>query len=127
MLRANLKFACFCLLFSKPAGAQAFLEDMELVGVGVGGLSSLAAKLRRGTGGLSDGSRYSFARYYSSDFKDLRITMLSPINSNFGIIWGFGTGESGEKYHIEPSVKIGFLATQPVGDNGLLSLSASAV
>lgn len=53
--------------------------------------------------------------------------MLSPINSNSGMIWGFGTGESGAKYHIEPSLKIGFLATQPVGENGLLSLSVSTV
>ena len=129
LLRANFGLACFCLclLSSKPAGAQAFLEDMKLVGVGVNGLSSRAASFRRLTGGLSDGSRYSFSRYYSSNFQDLRFTMLSPVNSNFGIIWGFGTGESGAKYHIEPSLKIGFLTTQPVGDNGLLSISVSTV
>lgn len=126
---ANLGLAslCLCLISTTPARAQAFLEDMELVGVGVGGLSSLADSFSRRTGGLSDGSRYSFSRYYSSDFPDLRVVMLSPINPNFGVIWGFGTGESGAKYHIEPSLKIGFLATQPVGDSGLLSLSVSTV
>ena len=127
LLRANLGLACLCLMSAKPVAAQEFLEDMELVGVGVGSLSSLAASFRSRTGGLSDGSRYSFNRYYSTDFQDLRVTMLSPINPNFGIIWGFGTGESGAKYHIEPSLKIGFVATEPVGDNGLLSLSATTV
>ena len=42
-------------------------------------------------------------------------------------LWGFGTGEGGAKYHIEPSLKFGFLATEPVGDGGLLSLSVTTV
>ncbi len=57
----------------------------------------------------------------------MRITLLSPVNANFGVIWGLGTGEGGEKYHIEPSLKIGFLATEPMGDNGLLSLAVTTV
>ena len=116
-----------CLLATKPAGAQAFLEDMELVGVGGGSLSSIAARFRKQSGGLSDGSRYSFNRYYSTDFEDLHITMLSPITRNFGILWGFGTGERGEVYRIDPSLRLGFIATEPVGDNGLLSLTVSTV
>ena len=129
-MRVNSWLACLlaCLNSVSPIQAQdAFLEDMELVGVGVGNLSSLADTFSRQTGGLSDGSRYSFGRYYTSDFKDLRFTMMSPINSNFGILWGFGTGEGGAKYHIEPSLKFGFLATEPVGDSGLLSLSVTTV
>ena len=112
---------------AKPANAQAFLEDMELIGIGGSGQSSIANSLGRRTGGLSDGSRYSYNRYYSTDFHDLRVTMLSPINPNFGIIWGFGTGESGDKYQIDPSVKLGFLATEPVGESGLLSLSVAGI
>ena len=130
MLRVNISLACvFAYLNSvSPIQAQdAFLEEMKLVGVGVGNLSSLADRFSRQTGGLSDGSRYSFSRYYTSDFKDLRFTMLSPINPNFGILWGFGTGEGGAKYHIEPSLKFGFLASEPVGDDGLLSLSVTTV
>ena len=128
-LRAFGKVACplVSLCSPIPVTAQSFLEDMELIGVGVGGLSSLADSFSRRSGGLSDGSRYSFSRYYSSDVPDLRITMLSPISRNLGIIWGLGTGESGEKYHIEPSLKIGFLAARPVGRSGLLSFSVSTV
>lgn len=128
-LCANLRLACLsaCLLSAGPAFAQAFLEDMRLVGIGGSGQSSIAASFRNRTGGLSDGSRYSFNRYYSTDFGDVRITMLSPVDANFGFIWGFGTGEGGDKYHVEPSLKIGFLATEPVGDNGLLSLSVTTV
>ncbi|WP_093975985.1 hypothetical protein [Boseongicola aestuarii] len=100
---------------------------MRLVGIGGSGQSSIAASFRNRTGGLSDGSRYSFNRYYSTDFQDVRVTMLSPVDANFGIIWGFGTGEGGNSYHVEPSLKLGFLATAPVGDNELLSLSVTTV
>lgn len=116
-----------CFASAKPASAQEILEDLELVGIGFGGLSSIAATFRVQTGGLSDGSRYSFNRYYSTNIRDLRVTMLSPLNSNFGILWGIGTGESGAKYRIEPSFTVGFVATEPVGDNGLLSLTVSTV
>mgnify|MGYP001822825989 CR=1 FL=1 len=126
-LCASLRLVCLCLLYTKPVDAQEFLEDMEFVGIGVGGLSSIAASFRIRTGGLSDGSRYSFSRYYSTEFPDLRFTMLSPINSNLGVIWGFGTGERGQIYHIEPSLKVGFIATEPLGDNALLSLTVATV
>lgn len=119
--------ACLCLLSVHPAKAQSFLEDMELIGIGGSGQSSIAASFRIKTGGLSDGSRYDFSRYYSTDFRDLRVTMLSPLTQNFGIIWGFGTGERGDKYKIDPSLKLGFLATVPAGENALLSLSVTSV
>ncbi|WP_170611180.1 hypothetical protein [Ruegeria arenilitoris] len=93
----------------------------------VGGLSSLARSMQNGSGGLSDGSRYSYDRYYSNyiPIPDLRFTMLSPINSDFGILWGFGTGESGDKYRIDPSLQIGFLYIETLGDNEWLSLLVS--
>ena len=88
-LRVNswLGCLCVCLNSAEPIQAQdAFLEDMELVDVGVGDLSSLADRFSRQTDGLSDGSRCSFSRYYNSEIKDWRVTMLSPVNSNFGIL-----------------------------------------
>ena len=120
---------CLCARIVQPQelNAQAFLEDMELIGIGGSAQSSIAAQFRSQTGGLSDGSRYSFNRYYSTDFEDLRVTMMSPMTDNFGIIWGFGTGESGNKYQTDPSLKFGFLATEPVGDNGLLSVVLTTV
>ena len=124
-----LACAVFCAVYpvSHPANAQTFLEDMQLVGIGGSGQSSIADGLGRRTGGLSDGSRYSYNPYYTTNFRDLRVTMLSPINRNFGIVWGFGTGESGDKYQIDPSVKLGFVATEPVGEAGLLSFSMSGI
>ncbi len=112
---------------AEQLAAQTFFEDMQLVNIEVGGLSSIARSMQNGSGGLSNGSRYSFDRYYRSDIPipDLRFTMLSPITSDFGIIWGFGTGESGDKYRIDPSLQVGFLYIQPLRDNEWLSLSVT--
>jgi hypothetical protein len=126
---AKLWLACASGLLwsSDQVVAQTFFEEMQLVSIDVGGLSSLARSMQNGSGGLSDGSRYSFDRYYSTDIPipDVRFTMLSPITSDFGILWGFGTGESGDKYRIDPSFQIGFLYIEPLGDNEWLSLSVS--
>ena len=114
-------------LFAEASHAQWFLEDAHLVDVSVGSNSQDVDSLARGRGLLSDGSEYSFERWYSSNWEDLRITMLTPLSRNFGVYWGFGTGESGEKYQIDPSIKVGFVATDEVSENGLLSLSVSVV
>ncbi|MDU8945062.1 hypothetical protein [Ovoidimarina sediminis] len=119
--------ACLCLLSAQPAPADTFAEGLTLVSVDVGGLSSLASSYEILSGGLSDGSRYSFDRYYASDYQDIRFTMLSPVSETFGILWGFGTGERGNKYRIDPSLKIGFVLTEPITKNEWVSLSVSTV
>lgn len=120
-------FAAQLLMIADAANAQWFLEDAQLVDVRVGELSSQVNDMASGTGLLSDGTEYSFSRWYSSNWEDLRFTMMTPVSDNLGIYWGFGTGESGNKYQIDPSVKLGFIATEPVSENGLLSLSVSVV
>ena len=114
-------------VLAASAWGQSADTDARLVGVEVGGLSSLAVEMAAGSGGLSDGSRYSFGRYYDTDMRDLRVTMLSQLDDNFGIIWGFGTGEAGDKYHIEPSLKIGFVTTERISENEMMSFSISTV
>lgn len=118
------------LIAGQPSGylwAQTFLENAELVDVRLGQHSYLADDLSTGTGNLAGGGTYSFEPWYRGDFADLRLTMITPVNPNFGVFWGFGTGESGEKYQIDPSVKVGFLAVEPVSDNATLSLSMAVV
>lgn len=114
-------------MVGEAAHAQWFLEDARLVDVRVGELSSQVNDMASGTGLLSDGTEYSFSRWYSSNWEDLRFTMMTPVSDNLGIYWGFGTGESGNKYQIDPSVKLGFVATEPITDNSFLSLSFSVV
>lgn len=117
----------YLLLMAGNCNAQWFLEDAQLTNVRVGDLSSEVDALSRGAGLLSDGTEFSFDRWYDSNWADLRFTFLTPISGNFGVYWGFGTGERGEKYAIDPSVKLGFVSISPISENSYLSLSVSAV
>lgn len=52
------------------------------------------------------------------------MTMLS---SELGAIWGFGSGEHGPKYTIEPRFKFGFAWHKTLGRYGWLSITATRV
>lgn len=109
------------------AQAQGFWEDTQLVDLRVGDHSGVADELSFGSGLLQDGNRYSFDRWYSSDWVDLRFTFATAVTNQFGIYWGLGTGERGGKYHIEPSLKVGFLYVEPLDRQSQLSFSLSVV
>jgi hypothetical protein len=120
-------FVVHFVLMAGNCSAQWFLEDAELVDVRVGSLSDEVDALAKGSGLLSDGRTFSFDRWYSSTWVDLRFTFMTPVSKNLGIYWGFGTGERGEKFRIDPSIKLGFLAIEPITENSQLSLSVSVV
>jgi len=105
------------------AGATSLLEETHLINVTLGSdLSSIPSSARSEGYELSGGASISFDDWYQVRTPDLRLEFLTEIRSDLGFIWGFGTGEYGEKYRIDPSLKIGLLYTAPVGDNGLFSL-----
>jgi len=91
-----------------------------------GGLSGVARQLGRGGYELSDGTPISFHRWYSSKWRNVDAVWMTQVTPGFGVFWGFGTGERGEKYEIEPSVKVGFLRIWDVSRNAVLSLSMTA-
>ena len=55
----------------------------------------------------SGGEQVDFATWYSSNWTDMRATWMTPLSANTGFIWGFGTGERGPKYRIDPSLRLG--------------------
>lgn len=89
--------------------------SLKARGMGIGGFES------------SEGQWVGFDRWYRSEWLDTRISWMTQVNKNLGLLWGFNTGERAEKYAIEPGLRLGFLLqTQPV-PRGNLSLSASTV
>lgn len=116
-----------CAALASTAAAQEVLGDTILAGIGISGNSNFVRAVSRGGTQLSNGSPVPFRPWYSSDMPDLRVTMLTPLRSDFGILWGFGTGERGKKYRIEPSLKLGFIASHRPSENSTLSLSVTAV
>ena len=76
---------------------------------------------------LSDGTPVRFRQWYSSDMPNLSVTWLTEVTPNFGLFWGFGTGERGEKYRIDPSMTLGFIAMRKLSRSATLSLSATTI
>ena len=112
------------LLTSGPAAADVGLEDTFLTRVSLGSDLSGIPRDARGQGyELSGGERVSFDDWYRVRSPDLRVDFLTELTPDFGLLWGFGTGERGEKYHVEPSLRVGFLYTAPVGETGTFSFS----
>lgn len=59
-----------------------------------------------------------FDVWYGEDaLPDLKFAFLTPVGPDVGFLWGFGTGDSGEKYWIEPSLKLGVIARQPLSEH----------
>lgn len=92
------------------------------------------SELSRAVSGLQFGGYESalgdwigMQRWYRSKWIDSRITWMTVLNPNVGLVWGLGTGERAEKYSISPSVKLGFVLTQTPSKNSQLSLKASVI
>lgn len=67
---------------------------------------------RLGDGGyeLSDGTWVAFADWYHTDWPEVKIELMTQFGEDFGLLWGFGSGERGEKYTIDPSLRLGVIA-----------------
>ena len=121
-------FICLAglLLASAPLQARDWIEDSYLIDVRMGSdLSQNAREYGKGGYELSDGSPVQFGDWYSSDWRDLSVTFLTEVNANMGFLWGFGTGEVGQKYKIDPSLVIGLILQTEPSRNSLLSFSAT--
>ncbi len=98
------------LAFPLQSAAQSFLESTHLLDVRQGSARSSAIR-SASFGGyeLTDGTPVSFRGWYRSGWTDMHVDFFTQIAERTGIIWGFSTGETGEKYRITPGVKLGFI------------------
>lgn len=74
--------------------------------------SDLSSRMRglRGQGYESaTGDRVDFSAWYSTRWTDMHVSFLTQLSASTGLIWGLGTGESGSKYSISPSLKLGLI------------------
>lgn len=90
-------------------------------------LSGLTYSTSLGGYELSNGDWVSFRNWYKTDWKNLQLTMLTEMTENLGIIWGLGTGEEGEKYRIDPSLKLGFVYQTPITQRLVFDMNASII
>ena len=133
-LRASLRVVVFGLVLcisafgATPSVSQAFLEDTYLVDVRFSdAFSSLISKLRDGGYDLSGGSYVNFSDWYGRNWRDLQVTMMTQITDDLGLLWGLGTGERGEKYSIDPSLRLGFIWRTELTRRTTFSLTATTL
>lgn len=116
------------LCASYPLSAQDLSARTKLADVSVGGeLSQMVQDISMGGYKTSGGEPVDFSHWYSSGWRNLSVTWLTALDRHTGIYWGFGTGEAGEKYHIDPAIRLGILFQRPLGNDRSLSLSAFTI
>ena len=126
--RGGFRTAAF-LLSAVLGACPAIAQEMttSLVDIHQGSpLSDRARALAQGGYELQNGSWVSFDQWYRANWIDMHVDLLTQITDDTGILWGFGTGEEGEKYRIQPSFKFGFLTQTHPSANSILSFSLTS-
>jgi len=115
--------AALVTVLTLTSAASAPLDRTHLIGIDLGtSLSDIPRTTRSSGYELSDGTPVRFDRWYEERVPNLQFDFLTEITPDLGLLWGVGTGEYGEKYQIDPSLRLGLLYNRPVGRNGVLSL-----
>ena len=117
----------FALCGSTPLLADDLVHSTYLLGIHQGsGLSDAAEALGDGGYELSDGTWVSFKKWYDGGWKDLFVDLLTQLGDDYGVLWGVSTGERGEKYTIDPSLKLGIIVQAHPKPNSTLSLTVTS-
>jgi len=78
------------------------------------------------TGGydLAGGGYQSFSRWYAGRLNPVRADLVTQVTSGLGLLWGVSTGESGEKYTLQPGFRAGLVAVAPISRTTSMSFTA---
>jgi hypothetical protein len=125
------------MLTSMPAWAWDFpnggrllepASSTHLVEIAQGSeLSMLASSYRYGGFESAGGQWVGFDKWYRSKWTDTRVTWMTQVSPEFGMLWGFSTGEQAKKYSISPSLKLGVVYQTKAGSNASFSVRATSV
>jgi len=107
---------------------QALAQSTYLVEISQDTRLSLKVRgLRYGGFESSEGRWIGFDRWYRTDWLDTRLSWMTQVTPNLGLLWGFNTGERAEKYTIDPGLRLGLLMQTQPGKNSTLRLTGSTV
>jgi hypothetical protein len=76
---------------------------------------------------LSNGTPVSFRSWYTPTFTDTRVTYMTQVHPKVGLIWGFSTGESAQKYTVDPSIKLGLVFRHELDKTSFFSLRGTTI
>ncbi len=107
---------------------RGFVEDTYLIVAQQGTvMSKKISDIRNHSIENAYGQKIKFEKWYKNknSWVDSQFMWLTQIDKDSGILWGFTTGEKGEKYFIKPSVSIGLLQRFEINKNSSISFQAS--
>ncbi len=116
-------------LAASGAGAQSLLVDRTAL-IDVHGGSSLDGTvwvLGTGSAPLDKGPPVNLRYFYTSRGQNVSATWLTELRPDFGITWGFQTGEQADKYHIKPAINLGIVMIHQLSVRSTLSFTATGV
>lgn len=108
---------------------QAFLRSTHLIEIQQGSELSRTVSQHQNQGfELAEGDWVGFDSWYSAKWTDVRLSWMTQVTQNAGLIWGLSTGERGEKYGISPSLKLGFIHQTKINKNNtFLTLRGTSI
>lgn len=113
---------------TSSASAQDLTVAIHVIDISQGSeLTEAVRALAVGGYELARGGWVSLPNWYRTDWPDTHVDMLTQIGDDFGILWGFGTGERGEKYRIDPSLRLGLVAQAHPSPDTVLSLTVRGI
>lgn len=108
------------------ASANPFLENTHVLNVTHRfQLAETALKLGDRGYELANGVFVDFRRWYEPKWIDIEFHMLTQLSEDVGFLWGFSTGEWGEKYKINPAFKVGAIVQRRFSPSSSVSFSAT--
>jgi hypothetical protein len=90
-------------------------------------LSKRAAGFRSGGFDSATGQWIGFDKWYRPKWADTRLTWMTQVAPELGVIWGASTGEQAEKYRTSPSLKLGFVYQHKLGTHSGFSIRATSL
>lgn len=121
---------CFALLHTHFCFAFSDLWDAtNLIELKQGSELSSKMSMYQAGGGyeLSGGAPVNLKSWYAPTFVDARITYLTQVHRKIGLIWGFSTGETAQKYTIDPSLKFGLVFRHEFDKNSSISFKGTTI
>jgi hypothetical protein len=128
LLRVVAVALCTLLAGITPALAQDGERSLNFIDLHQGSaLSDLIRSISSGSYDLSGGEFQSVAPWYQTYWRDLSAEWLLQLGPDDGILWGFSTGEHGEKYSIDPAITLGVITQMHPSPKSTLSLTVSTI
>ncbi|ARU01152.1 hypothetical protein LOKVESSMR4R_01839 [Yoonia vestfoldensis] len=113
------------LIPATAAWGQGLWERTSLLDLRAGSVrSDLARDLSAGRYALEDGTMVDLFDWYRPRVTDLNILFLTELEPSFALIWGISTGETGQKYRIDPGLWLGVFYRAELAENQVLTFAA---